>query len=314
MKLNFHFKWMLSIMAIAVISASIAFTACSNEETPESSQPTGNESGQSAAYADLMKELKEYTESFKATHPTKSTASRGDHGWGRFWRSVKADYFSYTDANARHDVMSISASRKEWKRLRSEAIQEKLLESLGEPVEDPGELTTEETQAIHHSIDSLRNVFAQDPQNFGAIHNAAILNMFVENMDFNTTEELITQTVETLRTFGCDVDDVNISETVAALDDFFANVYIINNDDTTFENLKLRHSDRVMQIDIIKDYYTAVQDFTSLDDIQKFTKGYLKIIDKDFLIPEEREIIHGNISVFPSSSDLWNGSWHLKMP
>ena len=272
MKLNFHFKWMLSIMAIAVISASIAFTACSNEETPESSQPTGNESGQSAAYADLMKELKEYTESFKATHPTKSTASRGDHGWGRFWRSVKADYFSYTDANARHDVMSISASRKEWKRLRSEAIQEKLLESLGEPVEDPGELTTEETQAIHHSIDSLRNVFAQDPQNFGAIHNAAILNMFVENMDFNTTEELITQTVETLRTFGCDVDDVNISETVAALDDFFANVYIINNDDTTFENLKLRHSDRVMQIDVIKDYYTTVQDFTSLDDIQKFTK------------------------------------------
>ena len=212
-----------------------------------------------------------------------------------FWRSVKADYCGYTDANnVRHEALSISASRKHWKEECKKNI---------EKIER--ELSTAEKNAIQNQIDDLVLIYRNDSTNFGALHNAAVLTILLEDeMAFSNTEELASSTLNSLKKLGLNISGVSEKDVANDIDMFFDEIY---SDDTNimFNRLSARYPERKAELSILEDYITTVQDFESIDDIENFTNGYISIINNSQIKSCDKEKLSSNISIAPASRQLW---------
>lgn len=275
---------------LATLAIVIIFASCSSEEEQSIQNVDNNDS----EYTLLINTLNDYSLEFTNTHPT--SLSRG--GWKRFWNSVKADYLGYTDAdNIRHESLAISTSRKYWK-------DEKLRESI-DKINEALSLSTNERNQIRDQINDLVQIYRNDSTNFGAFHNAVILNLLLENnMDFNTTEELASSTLKSLSDLGFDTSDTNAETLASEIDCFFENTYS-DNTDIVFDRLISKYPKRKSELKILKNYILTVENLDSINDIRDFTDGYTSIINQSKIKTCEKEKLSANISIAPASRQLW---------
>lgn len=187
------FTWIMA-WVMTVIATAVSFTACSSDE--DMNVPVS----QSSEYEELMDALENYSSLFTAEH---GMVSRGDLGWGKFKESVKADHLGYNNGST---VLSISASRKKWKELKREELQKQL---------ETYEMAPAERTAIKAQVDSLKSIYKADASNIGAIHNAVILQTLLDDdMDFNTTEELVQSVVGAMNKLDVSVPNLDMQKTV----------------------------------------------------------------------------------------------------
>lgn len=266
------------------------FTSCSSDEDPSIQSVDDN----NLEYALLISTLNNYSSEFTNTHPT----SQSRWGWKRFWNSVKADYLGYTDANnVRHESLAISTSRQYWK-------DEKLRESI-DKINEAISLSTTERNQIRDQINDLVQIYRNDSTNFGAFHNAVILNLLLENkMDFNTTEDLASSTLESLSDLGFDTSNINTETLATDIDSFFENIYS-DNTDIMFERLVAKYPTRKSELQILENYILTVENLDSINDIKDFTDGYISLINKSQIRKSEKEKLSANISIAPASRQLW---------
>lgn len=285
------FKSCFSIINAFVLSVFFigSFSSCSSDD-----QEFKVAEQEVTEYDELMNSLEEYSADFTENHPIQPI-SRG--GFKRFWKSVKADYGAYSDAKGvRHEQISISASRKHWH-------DEKLKETLEKIENTP--LSRNERTVINNQIDSLKGEYAKDNTNFGALHNAAIFSILLDDdMDFETTEELVSSTVSALSALGFNTDDVDIKTLSNDVDCFFDDIYS-DNTDVMFDRLAKKYPEKKQEYKILNQYLSTVENYDSPVEIQNFTKGYVTIINKSKVSAETKAVLNTNISIAPASHQLW---------
>lgn len=277
-------------LVICALTAILSFSSCSSEEE----SPFENTAEEDLEYTLLLDSLNEYSSEFTNTHSTSLSRS----GWKRFWNSVKADYIGYTDANnVRHEALSVSTSRKYWK-------EEKLKENI-DKINETQSLSAKERDQIKAQIIDLMEIYHNDPSNFGAFHNATILNLLLEdNMDFNNTAELAASTIKSLSDLGFDTSKIDKETLASEIDYFFENTYS-DNTDLMFDRLVSKYPGRKTELQILQNYILTVENLDSINDINVFTEGYTSIILKSNINKVEKEKLSANISIAPSSRQLW---------
>ncbi len=166
-------------------------------------------------------------------------------------------------------------------------------------------MSTNERSEIEGQIKDLIQIYHNDSTNFGAFHNAVILNLLLEDdMDFNTTQELATSTLKSLSELGFDTSNISIDALVNDIDCFFENTYS-DDTDIMFNRLISKYPERKSELQILKNYIGTVEDFDSIDDIKDFTDGYTAIINQSQIKKSEKEKFTSNISIAPASRQLW---------
>ncbi len=275
--------WIVACI-IAVTACSVSISSCSSDEGLDAA------TSQPSEFEALMCGLNEYSAQFVSSHTAGSR--RGDLGWSRFKESVKADHVGYNNGSA---VISISASREKWNDLKKD----------GQLQIVSYDMSTQDIAVITAQVDSLKNVYEMDPTNIGAIHNAAILQSLLDyDMGFETTEELVQSVVGALHKLGVSLPGFDFHATVREVDDFFKNIY---DDDISvmYSRLAVKYPEKQEQYEILDQYLSTTEVLNSVEDIAEFSDGYATIIDQSSIAPKVKQDLKKNISIAPSSHQLW---------
>lgn len=275
------------LIAVGILSAiglAFSMTGCSASEvlTPSS------EEAKTEAAAELIDALDKYSVQFLASHPV---TSRGDHGWSKFKKAVRADHVGFSLGSW---IGSVGKSRKEWKKLCDQETQD-----------HADELTQMECNMINNRIDSLVDVYQQDGTNIGALHNAIILKSFVEDdMDFETTDELVNSIVFSVTALGLEIAEVDESAVVNEIDDFFENIY---DEDVSvmYNRLSLRYPEKREEFQILDRYPSTTENLSSVQEIIEFSDGFISLINESNISSDSKQFLEENISIAPASHDLW---------
>ncbi|MDE5660148.1 MAG: hypothetical protein K2I28_04555 [Muribaculaceae bacterium] len=286
-----HIKLFSTMLIVAIASILVSLSSCTSDDALIMERDNAT----SQVSSNLMEELENYAHNFLATH----SGSRSKRGWGKFRDSLKADFVGYTDGNRKHhNAVSVGTSRKKWKDLKAQ--ENTLLQPM----------TTQEIEELSSQIDSLKVEYQKDNTNFGAIHNAAILTMLINDQwEYNSTVELAESTIAALSELGVDMGNVTANEVATDIDSFFSDIYD-SNVDVMFNRLKQKYPLRRKELDVLQCYLNTTDSIDNLDDVILFTNGYVNIIKeidknaKDLTDIEKSEIV-GTITIGPNSLSLW---------
>lgn len=284
---------------LAVVTTILA-TACTSDEdiSPCPDEQDGT------AYTELINDLDDFCLQFSQDHPNNS---RGDLGWSKFKESLKADHVGYSNGSW---VGSIGASRKKWKELKAEEeLKKELLENNAQQREEEGEnegtIPPMQLQQLTNQRDSLISVFRTDKTNIGAIHNASIIQSYLEgDTDFKTTEDLVISVLISLESLGLDISQINKSEVVNEIDHFFDQIY---DEDISvmYDRLSKEYPDRKDEFTIQCQYLSTMNELTTLEEILAFSNGFIDIVNGSNLTKTKKDEVKSNLSVAPSSYQLW---------
>ncbi len=280
------FSW-IAVCVMTVIASAVFITACSSSEDLKSSTEGDN---QNVEFAELINALNDYSIQFSETH---SSSSRGDLGWSKFKESVKADHIGY---NGGSWVGSIGESRKKWKELKK-AEQDEKVETYA--------LSNQERIIITNQVDSLKSVYLSDDTNIGALHNAVILQSILnDDMDFETTEQLVQSIMTSINDLGFETHELVVQDVVNEIDEFFETIY---DDDISvmYDRLSKKYPERKEEFKILNQYLSTTENMGSVEDIMKFSEGYVSIINQSNISPAIKKALNSNISIAPASHKLW---------
>lgn len=280
----------LSTCAFTFVTFIGGICSCTSED-----ELAGENSANSAEFQALVKELSQYSSEFSASHNTHASRFLG---WDKFKESIKADHIGYSNGSW---VGSIGESRKKWKEL-----QEKEEIKKNNDNNNNNELKPEERAQIKQKIDSLKLEYQADCNNIGAIHNAAILQSFVDgDMDFDTTEQLVNSVIASIKSLGFETSGIVVKDVVKEIDDFFNEIYD-EDVNVAYERLSQKYPERKDEFNIQRQYLSSIEKLTTVDDIYNFTKGYMQVIDNSNVSKELKNNLKANISVAPASNALWH--------
>lgn len=273
------------------LSAFIAFlavlTACTNEESLKKA-PDLNKS--KSDYSILLSSLEEYYNEFSSTHVIET---RGDAGWSKFKEAVKADHVGFSGGST---VLSIGESRKKWKEL-----QQKEKEQQAQAYS----ISNFESIIIQNQIDSLKNLYILDTENIGALHNASILQSFLDNdMEFESTEELVSSILLSFKKLGLDTSIYDAKTAVNEIDNFSNN---IEDEDISlvYQRLSLEFPEKIDIFNILNHYLICTEQLFSVENIDNFTSGYFQIIENSNIDNDSKSLLRKNLSITPASHILW---------
>lgn len=245
-------------------------------------------------YTDLMIELENFNNDYQRRHPSKDTRSI----FSRLWNAVKADFKGQKSPTTIFGITaSISQSREQWK--KDQAQQQK-------DVSEMESCSKNQKKKFKLMVDSLKNEYAKNKRNVGAIHNAAILSLFIDDeQNFSNTKQLVEGTVVSLKNLGVDTSELNISEVIKSVDTYFKEIDDPD-DHVVFQRLRKIEPARQDELNILEHYFYNVQSLTKIEDIVDFTDRYVKIIDKSSITTGAKTDIISNITIAPASYSLWN--------
>ena len=334
MKTSITKQHLLIGLATVLASLSLTFTSCSNDGSDVISE---DPSETSSKYQELLSSLDEYAGDYLA-NASENPQLRKFLKIDLFWQSVKSDYFSYNSRDGvHHEVLCISTSRQKWIDLNKPSLVETKLPGDGSadgghPGDIPGDngnssgsgnpgngtgsgtgngsgsgngLSPEDIKIIKHQIDSLKYVYHEDKTNFGALHNAAVLNILLtEDFSATSTLEIVQETVESLKDLGMDVSGIDINEEVEKVDFFFDKIYS-DNDEELCNRLIQYNPTKKNEILVLKNYMSNVQKISNPQDVVKFTNGYVSLVEKSKIDNVSKTQLKTNLSIAPASFSLW---------
>ncbi len=301
MNKNFQFSRLVLGIACSVLVSFVVTSCSSSEETIV----VNNE------YDKLLSELNEYSTNFESSHEVLDAKSRA--GFSRFWKSVIADYGGFTSSGK--TIISVGTSRAYWKKEkeREDKLKEQDNQNISQDTQNPQSNSTRldgfeiaSRLILKMQIDSLANAYASNNVNIGAMHNASILKSLLDDdMSGSTYEEIAASTINSLNELGYDTSDVSVDNVASEIEYFFDNFY--SNDATTmFSKLTNKFPERSMEFRILNNYLSTSQSLGNTNDLKKFTDGYTTIINQSNLPTVEKNLLNSNISIAPSSFQLWN--------
>ncbi len=305
MKKKISFVVLLASLAVVTTWTTGLLSSCSSDIPDEKVSTDGSDATED--FQNLLSELDAYSADFHQAHPS-NPASRGS--FGRFFKSVKADVFGYSDFKDTYQTgVSISTSRKKWK-------EEKLAKDL-EEVNEALDLSEKEEQEIEEEIESLKDRYMNNPSDIGALHNAVILCTYLEESKtkivMNTTQEIAEETIEIMESFGIDVSEIDSQVLAEKTDYFFENIYDEDVEVMSERLIKL-YPDKKDQIILLNKYMLNAEEFTDISDLEQFTKGYMDIVDKGYTGPQKiKTDLDKNISIAPSSLKLWKNISNIEL-
>lgn len=296
MKKNFlNFRNCLVAM---VLTGSVGWFlySCSSDKSDEPySDGIENE------YADLLNELEDYADVFVSQH--KHAPQSRFLGWDKFKSALKADHVGYSENKSW--IGSISESRKKWKELQQAEKRLKIEEGLREEEALEVGLSEQQRQMVQQQVDSLKLIYLSDTTNVAAIHNASILQSLLDDdLEFETTEQLVKSVIASVEGLGIEVDDIDISKTVSEVDDFIENVYD-ESVSVMYSRLSQRNPDNAGVYRLLSHFLSSLEKLENLKDMIDFTNGYVDIIDKSGLPLEIKGHLKSNMPIAPGSFELW---------
>lgn len=256
-------------------------TACSLED--------GIDTVEKSSYATLQEELDEYTLHF---FKTCSVNSRKGLGLSKFFKAVKADFVGCANGSV---VCSIGASRKKWYDLHTKNIEDQIMD----------EESVQMISLLKEQLDSLVSVYRSDNTNFGALHNASILqSLFNDDFEFDTTEQLVYSISASIDALKIPFQEIDAYVAVSEINGFYERVY---DDDISvmYSRLCELYPEKADEFEIQVRYLSAIGNLDTYGDIYKFTEGYISIIkNSDIPIVGKREL-QSNLTIAPASFQLW---------
>lgn len=278
----------------------ICVTSC-NSETDNSNNEL------STAESEVLSKLDSYTANFLKAHP--SNLSKGDLGWGKFKECIKVDYLGYVDRDGiYHGSLSISASRKRWKELKREEIIRELENGGDGNTTKPSTSFEPDKEELRQWANYYESEYRKNPSNFGALHNAAILRIFLEDVSDNFIDiddtYITNTTLQSLSNLGMDISEINPILALEYLTDFYGNV-VDENTAVMFSRLNARHPEKRFQLRFLQNYMNGFGELNSVEDMIEYSDGCYQLLDDsgldDGIILELKE----NISIAPASMQLW---------
>lgn len=123
-------------------------------------------------------------------------------------------------------------------------------------------------------------------------------------MDFDTTEQLVNSVIASIKSLGFDTSGINVGEVVKEVDGFFKEIYD-EDINVAYDRLSQKYPERKDEFNIQRQYMSTIENLTSIEDINNYTKGYILIIDNSKISKELKTNLKSNISVAPASNELW---------
>lgn len=289
------FRMSLLITMIIVIVSSITFSCSFSHEPMEttSSLLEKNIFFENNEMDNLMNALQEYSETYVRENATFNPRS----GFSNFVKSVKADFWGHNDKTTHHEYVSISASRKKWKDIKKEENNLKYESTL---------IPSPKKREIVMTIDSLCKEYQNNNLNLGAIHNAVILSLIVnEEFYLDDDIEVCKLIINYTNRFKFTSDSTANAYLVNSDTDAFLTQVLDDNDEITCSNLVEKKSTNEYDIRIKKTFYDNFQQLSTSSQQREYTKGYISLIEKSNIQDSKKEYYIKTLSILPASKDLW---------
>lgn len=166
-------------------------------------------------------------------------------------------------------------------------------------------MNSSEKAAIVNKLDSLKNEYTRNPNNVGAIHNAAILYSILDGTyDAYTTDEIVESTEKAMKYLGFVIIRSFGKEDIEIIDNF-VNEAIEGDDLSFFNKLRELYPNRSREIQALEYYVYTVQQYSDINIIRNYTDGFIATVNKGSINNDIKKSIEQNVSIAPASFELW---------